>query len=198
MSAFSTRIAALQERIQDLLASMSPRDRTMFIGLVIFAVVMVIGGSAYLMDRTLSDLESRIDSQKHTLQIMSAMAADYAESSEKSAQIEEELASNTSTDLSAFLEKSAKTTGISDRLDAVKEKSTSSDGVLQEKLYAVSLSELQLQELSEFLYEIETAGFPLKILTLKVKTRTKKGETTLSVDLDIASYTLLKTEESEG
>ncbi|MFT5681913.1 MAG: type II secretory pathway component PulM [Myxococcota bacterium] len=198
MSAFSTKVAAIQERVQDLLASMSSRDRTMFIGLVIGAGVLVIGGSAYMMNRSLTDLDSRIDSQEHTLRIMQAMADDYEESSEKSAQIEAELASNTNTDLSAFLEKSAKTTGISDRLDAVKEKSTSSDGVLQEKLYAVSLSSLELTELSEFLYEIETAGFPLKILTMKVKTRSKKGEKTLSVDLDIAAYTLLETEESEG
>jgi hypothetical protein len=45
---------------------------------------------------------------------------------------------------------------------------------------------------------VETAGFPMQIQTLKVKTRTKKGERTLSVDLDIAAYTLLDTEESEG
>ena len=198
MSAVSTRIAALQERLQDLLASMSPRDRTMFIGLVIFAVVCVIGGSAYLMNSTLNDLESRIDSQKHTLQIMGVMAEEYADASEKAEQIEEELARQTDTDLSAFLEKSAKNTGIGEKLDAVKEKSSSSDGVLQEKLYAVSLSQLELSELTEFLYEIETAGFPMKIQTMKVKTRTKKGEKTLSVDLDIAAYRLVKSEESEG
>jgi len=198
MSAISTKLAALQERIQDILASMSSRDRTMFIGLIVFGVLIVTGGSAFLMNRALGDLESRIDSQEHTLQIMKAMAAEYEDSSEKAAQIEDELAKNTNTDLSAFLEKSAKNTGIGDKLDAVKEKSTSSDGVLQEKLYAVTLSKLELSELSEFLYEVETAGFPMQIQTLKVKTRTKKGEKTLSVDLDIAAYTLLDTEESEG
>ena len=147
MSAISTKLAALQERIQDILASMSSRDRTMFIGLVVFGILIVTGGSAFLMNRALSDLESRIDSQEHTLQIMKAMASDYEESSEKAAQIEAELAKNTNTDLSAFLEKSAKNTGIGEKLDAVKEKSTSSDGVLQEKLYAVTLSKLELSEL---------------------------------------------------
>jgi type II secretory pathway component PulM len=198
MSAITTRIAAFQERIQDILASMSSRDRTMFIGLIVFGVLVITGGSAFLMNRVLGDLEERIDSQSHTLQIMETMASDYRDSSEKAEQIEEELARNTDNDLSAFLEKSAKNTGIGDKLDAVKEKSTSSDGVLQEKLYAVTLSKLELTELSDFLYEVETAGFPMQIQTLKVKTRTKKGERTLSVDLDIAAYTLLDTEESEG
>jgi type II secretory pathway component PulM len=198
MSAITTRIAAFQERIQDILASMSSRDRTMFIGLIVFGVLVITGGSAFLMNRVLGDLEERIDSQSHTLQIMETMASDYRDSSEKAEQIEEELARNTDNDLSAFLEKSAKNTGIGDKLDAVKEKSTSSDGVLQEKLYAVTLSKLELTELSDFLYEVETAGFPMQIQTLKVKTRTKKGEKTLSVDLDIAAYTLLDTEESEG
>ena len=198
MSALGTRITTLQERFQDLLASMSSRDRTLFIGLVIGGVALLVGGSVYLMSSTLHDLRGRIDDREQTLQLIHVMAAEHESSSEQAALIEDELRKNTDTDLSAFLEKSAKSTGIGDRLDAVKEKSSARDGVLEEKLYAVSLSQLETSELAEFLYEIETAGFPLQIRSLKVKTRKKSGEITLRVDLDISAYRLLEDEGSEG
>ena len=43
MSAISNRIAALQDQIQDALADMKPRDRSMFIGLLLFGL-FVAGG----------------------------------------------------------------------------------------------------------------------------------------------------------
>ncbi|CAN0461093.1 unnamed protein product, partial [Ectocarpus fasciculatus] len=98
-------------------------------------------------------------------------------------------------DLSAFLDKSAENTDIGDKLDAVKEKTSSTDGVLEEKMYAVSLSNLTESELATFLYEIETSGFPLQIKTMKVKSRKKGDEKTLRVDLDISAYRLIDGEQ---
>ena len=45
-----------------------------------------------------------------------------------------------------------------------------------------------------FLVEIETAGFPMKIRSLKVKTRGRAGEKKLRVDMDISAFTLIETE----
>ena len=79
----------------------------------------------------------------------------------------------------------------------MKEKTTSSTDVLEEKLYAVSLSQLEQEELANFLYEIETAGFPMQIKTLKIKNASRRGEKTLRVDMDIATYRLIGG-DSEG
>ena len=191
MDDLNARFAALQGQLQDLLASMSSRDRTLFIGLIVAAMLAVVGGSIYTMRGRLRAVEERIEAREFTLQQVRLSSAEYAAASEQSEAIEEELRRNSATDLSAFLEKSAEKAQIKDKLDAVKEKSTSNDGVLEEKLYAVSLSQLEQNELADFLYEVETAGFPLQIRTLKIKTRKRKGEKTLRVDMDVATYRLM-------
>ena len=197
MSAVSTRIAALQERLQDLLASMSPRDRMLFLGLVAAAILAVVGGSIYTMSSRLSALEGRIETRQENLQQVRLLNAEYSASKEKYDEIVAELRKNSSTDLSTFLEKSAEKAQIKEKLDAVKEKTTSSTDVLEEKLYAVSLSQLEQEELANFLYEIETAGFPMQIKTLKIKNASRRGEKTLRVDMDIATYRLIGG-DSEG
>ena len=197
MSAVSTRIAALQERLQDLLASMSPRDRMLFLGLVAAAILAVVGGSIYTMSSRLSALEGRIETRQENLQQVRLLTAEYSASKEKYDEIVAELRKNSSTDLSTFLEKSAEKAQIKEKLDAVKEKTTSSTDVLEEKLYAVSLSQLEQEELANFLYEIETAGFPMQIKTLKIKNASRRGEKTLRVDMDIATYRLIGG-DSEG
>lgn len=197
MSAISTRLAAWQEQLQDLLASMSARDRALFMGLVAAAIVGTIGVSIYSMQRRLTALEGRIETREETLQQVRLLTAEYAAARETSSAIEEELRRNGSTDLSAFLEKSAEKAQIKEKLDAVKEKSATNTGILEEKLYAVSLSMLQQDELASFLYEVETAGFPLQIKTLRIKSSMRQGEKTLRVDMDIATYRLLEG-DSEG
>ena len=198
MSAIGTRVAALQERLQDLLASMSPRDRSLFIGMVTALIFAVVFGSVYAMNRSLSSLDQRIDDREQTLQLVTVMAEEYQASSAQVEQIEAELRRHAGTDLSAFLEQSAEKTGIKAQLDAVKEKSTAEEGSLQEKLYAVSLSDLETSQLASFLVEIETAGFPMKIRSLKVKTRGRAGEKKLRVDMDVSAFKLLETEPDPG
>jgi len=191
MNNLMNRIAALQAQLQDLLASMSPRDRALFLGLVGFAVVAIVGGTLYTMSSRLSTLESRIEARSDSLQQVRVLIAEYEDAKEKASAIEDELRENAKTDLSAFLDKSAENVQIGDKLDAVKEKTASNDGVLEEKMYAVSLSKLTEAELSGFLYEIETSGFPLQIKTLKIKSRKRGEETTLRVDMDISAYRLI-------
>lgn len=195
MNNLRNRIAALQAQLQDLLASMSPRDRALFIGLVAFAILGVVGGALYTMSSSLSTLESRIATREDSLQSMRLLLAEYETAKEQATAIEEELRQNASTDLSAFLDKSTENVGIGENLDAVKEKTASTDGVLEEKMYAVSLSDLTESQLSTFLYEIETSGFPLQIKSMKVRSRTRNDEKTLRVDLDISSYRLIDGDE---
>ena len=83
MSAVSTRIAALQERLHDLLASMSPRDRMLFLGLVAAAILAVVGGSIYTMSSRLSALEGRIETRQENLQQVRLLTAEYSASKEK-------------------------------------------------------------------------------------------------------------------
>ncbi len=63
--------------------------------------------------------------------------------------------------------------------------------------FTVTLNDISLQQLSEFLYEAEASGYPLKIRNTKVKTHTKKDEKLLQVNMDISAFRAV-TEGSEG
>ena len=49
MSSVSTRLRATQDKVQDMLADMSPRDRTLRLGMIAFGAIVLIGGSIWWM-----------------------------------------------------------------------------------------------------------------------------------------------------
>ena len=95
------------------------------------------------------------------------------------------------TDLSAFLSKSAQNAGIKEKvIDRVREKNSVNTGTLIQKSYSVPLKELTLAQFSDFLFEIETAEYPFEIQTCSIRTRKRKDEIKLRIELDILAYQL--------
>ncbi len=190
------RVQSVQDRFFDLLAGMTQRDRRLFLGLIAFFGMVFVGVGLWWMSSTLGVVEGKIADREEKLHLIRVLAVDHSEASSKAEEIEEALRANADTDMSSFLEQAAKKTGIEDKLSQVKEKSTATDGVVEERVYAVKLDKVELTELTSFLYEIETAQYPLRVHVFKAKSR-KQGEgRVLNVDLDIASYKVL--EEAEG
>ena len=192
MSTLKTRLRAISDRILDAVADMTPRDRTLLMGLFASALLLTIGGTAWLMQSTLGSLESKIEARELALGNIRLMSAQYEAAAEQAQEIEAQLQKHAGTDLSSFLEKAATTVSVKDRLNSVREKSSAVDGNIEEKLHSVSLKQLTTEELAKFLYEIETSGYPLRIKTLKVKTRTRKGEKSLNVDMDISAFRVIE------
>ncbi len=188
--AVNDSVQPMLERVQDQLASMSDRDRKLLLGLIVFAVVAIVGGGIWFMGNKLDVLEGKVADRRETLRKIELYAADYAESKAEADIIARRIAEHEGTDLSAFLEQVGQKTDVGDRLDSVRQKSTNDDGDLVESVYAVKLSKLTQEELANFLYEVESAGYPLRIRTMTVKSRKRGGEITLNVDLDISAFRL--------
>ena len=53
------RIENILDRIQDVLADMTPRDRTLLFSLTIAVLVGIVVGSSYAMKKSLDTLEAR-------------------------------------------------------------------------------------------------------------------------------------------
>lgn len=191
MSTLTTRFREVQDRAQDALAGMSPRDRMLLVTLVAGTLVLLVVGGTWWMNRTIAGQKSRVADREDTLHAIEVMLADHAEATERARSIEELLRKHESTDLSAFLEQAADRAGIRDRLSKVKEKSTTQEDSLEGKVYSVSLSKLTVEELSNFLYEAESTDYPLRVLSFKSKTRKSGEQKVLDVDLDVASYRLV-------
>ena len=190
------RIEEILDRIQDLLADMTPRDRQLLLGLTIALLVAIVAGSSYAMKKSLDTLELRVKERASDVQYVYTTAQEYADAQANLQVLEADLQKTSSVDLSAFLEQAAQKASI-DSPDSVREKSSTTEGNLEEKQFTVTLNDISLQQLSEFLYEAEASGYPLKIRTTKVKTKTKKDEKLLQVNMDISAFRAVQ-EGSEG
>lgn len=185
-------IENLRGRFGDLVASMTPRDRRLFVGLVIFVYIAVVGGVFWLGRAQLRDLQSRVADREQTLTLVKTLAADEAEGRDQVKTIEEELKRNATQDLPSFMEKATQKLGMSAQLLGVREKGTTTEGTLEEKTYGVELSKLTLQQLVDFLHEVETTRYPLKIRSTKVKTQTIGGQKVLNVSLEVSAFRLVE------
>ena len=184
------RFNTIALRIQDSLSGLSPRDRKLLILLVAIFTFSALAGVGYLMRSTMKDLESMVKYREETLVQARDMAVEYQSNVETANLILDKLEEHRGANLSAYLEKSAQSVGISDRLDSVKETSTTQNGDLEEKIYAAQLSKLSLEDATNFIFEIENSGFPLVVRNARFKTRKHSGEKKVKLVLDIASYQL--------
>jgi hypothetical protein len=181
------RIEVILDRIQDVLADMTPRDRTLLFGLTIAVLVAIVAGSSYAMKKSLDTLEARVKERANDVQFVYASAQEYADAQANLQVLEADLQKTSSVDLSAFLEQAAQKASI-DSPDSVREKSSTTEGNLEEKQFTVTLNDISQQQLASFLWEAEASGYPLKIRTTKVKTRAKKDEKLLQVNMDISAF----------
>lgn len=187
---FQDRFNTVALRIQDSLSGLSARDRKLLVLLVVIFAFSALAGIGYLMRASMKNLESMVEYREETLLQARSMALDYQTNVETAELILTKLEDHRGANLSAYLEKTAQSVGIADRLDSVKETATSQNGDLEEKIYAAQLSKLSLEDATNFIFEIENSGFPLVIRSARFKTRKHSGEKKVKLMLDIASYQL--------
>ncbi len=191
MSSLSSRSANIKEKVRDSLASMTPRDRTLLLGVTIFLTLVGLISSSVFILGTLKGLKEEIALTKSNISSLKQAQQNLETAKENLQGLEEKISKYKTTDLSAFLSKSAQNAGIKEKvIDRVREKNSVNMGDLLQKSYSVPLKELTLSQFSDFLFEIETAEYPFEIQTCSIRTRKRKGELKLRVELDILAYQL--------
>jgi type II secretory pathway component PulM len=186
-----TVVEPMRERFAELVATMSPRDRTLFVGLVAFVLIALFGGAWWFGRSVLADVGSRVEQREETLGLLNGLAEDQASASTQVAQIEAELRKSNGQDLPSFIEKAAENTGIAANLQAVREKQIITEGSLEEKTYSVEITKILLPQLVDFLHAIETGDYPLRVRSMKTKTVTTAGVKTLTVSMEISAFRLI-------
>ena len=188
----SDKSTSMQQRALSAVIALSPRDQVL-LGLLLLSIASAvsIGGLMWLWS-SVDGLENKITSANQALSSVAVLKDEQLKNVSQISEKEELLRSHENTSLSAFLESKAQTIGIREKLNAVKEVNSSAGELLQEKRYSVSLKNLSTEELSKFLYQIESASFPLMIQSTNIKRRKIRDEITLNVSLDVSVYSLLK------
>jgi len=188
-------LAPFSVRFEAFLASLTPRDRKLFFGLASGAVAAVLAGVWWGMNSALDGMETELNSTRQILSEVVALGGEYTEAQASAQELESKLRSYSDTDLSAFLEKAASSAQIRSNLDSVRETSVSEQGILETKNYSVTVKKAGLDQIINFLYETEGAGYPLRIQSANFKTVRAGGEKFITLKMDVASYRLLEGEE---
>jgi hypothetical protein len=188
----------VRSRFEEALSTLSPRDRQLLGVLIVFFMLIFLGGSFYLGYRHLNGLQTDISDKEHTLMLLKSMKADYEDSSRQLSTIEDKLKKSGNQDVSAFVEKAAQKTGITTNLQSVREKGITEEGNLEEKKYQIEISKISLQQLIDFLHELEGGSLPLRVRTSKTRTVVADGKKALSVSLEISTFRLLETAPPEA
>lgn len=190
------RLAPLTERAREQFSAMGERDRRLVLGGLVLLLLLLVGGSIFQMKRALDARQTRLTERTEALRRLRLIRADMAEAETKAAEIRARIEAKSGTDVSAFLEQVAQKANVADRLDSVRQKSTTESDTLAETIFAVKLSRLTQDELATFLYEMESDGYPLQVRLLTVKARKRADETTLNVDMEVTAYRLLASAEA--
>lgn len=184
----------IQSRLEPLLDSLSPRDRMLLLGMSGFFGLVLIAGAGWWMTSTLDDLRGEIDDRKDALAFVRSEVAEFEASQDQLEGIEEELKKHSGTDFSAFMEKAAESADMKDQLSSVRPSSTTTLGSLEEKHYDVSVNRVSLPQFLDFLYQVETNGYPLRITSANLKGVTVSGAKLLNVKLEVSAFRLLEEE----
>ncbi len=185
-------LAPIKARFDEAVSSMSARDRVLLVGLVVAGVVGLLLLVAWTGRAWVRDVESRVSDREGTLALINGLAEDDAKAREEATRIEEELKKHAGEDLPAYVEKTASTVGVSSNLSGVREKEVSTQGNLEEKRYNVDLNKITVGQLPEFLYALETGGYPLRVRSLKTRTVTNAGVKVLNVSLEVSAFRLVE------
>lgn len=189
----------VRTRFGGLVADMSPRDRSLFLGLVVCAYLGVLGVAAWGGKAVLSDVQSRITTKQAALVRLEDMESEYVANSAKVEDIEDTLRKNAKQEFAAYAEKSAQKHGLTTNLKAVREKGASTQGNLEEKTFTVELEKVTLAQLVDFLYEVEANGYPLKIRSSRIKASGAPGARLLTATFEVSAYKLTDdAETTEG
>jgi hypothetical protein len=191
-----SKIQLIKTQVMDVFSSLSQRDRFLVIFLTATFFFGGIGAAIYSMTTSLKTRDIELETLETNIQLLQIIQTERETVQAKVVEIEQALAENATTDLSAFLEKAATEAGFNPKEKSmqVREKSTVTDENLQEKIFSVSLTKLSTEEFSRFLLKTETSGYPLQIQKSTIKRKKRGDEITLNINLDIAAYKMLEEE----
>jgi hypothetical protein len=182
--------ARLPATLERQLEALTPRDRMLLVGLVLFALILGTGGFWYLLHHTLEDKASRVRAAKDVYSHVAKLEGEYREADARFVSQKDRLEHYSKQPVSAWVEELANRHELGSLLSAVSEKGAEQVGDLTQTRYAIEIKRAPQETLYRFLYDLETSGFPARvdIANFKVQTgRNKEKIMDLSLEIVVLS-----------
>lgn len=170
--------------------SLSRRERRMVMGLVLFLGVVVGGGLAWTLKSRLDDKASKVRMAKDNYEILVAMEERFLEADAVIKASETRLREYAGVRLDAHVEKIATQTGVSEQLRSVDEQGTETVGNVMQRRYRIDLRKVTVAQALDFIYDLETSGYPVSVERANLKTVFVSGERLLNVRLEVVTLSI--------
>lgn len=176
--------------VERQLESLSPRDRKLFVGLVLGLGIVVVGVLWFWLHGMLDDKASRVRNAKTKLEEIRLLQAEYLDAAGRIEEQEARLAQFQGQRVSAYIEQVAAKRGVNEQLRSVHEAGTEEVGNIRQSTWRIELKRIGYEAAFGFIYELETSGFPTHIDMAQFRTvRSREGKD-LDVTLEITVYSL--------
>lgn len=173
--------------IEGQLEVMSPRDKRLAAGLIVFVGLLALSIMTYTLVSLQRNMESQVRQAKSLLVDVQTKQAEYEQIAATLKAQEARLAEFDGKALSAYVEELANDMGISEGLrDAQRLEQIEEDGLTSTK-WKIVLKGRTYDESIQFLHRLETDGYPLRVETARMRQVMVKRDK--AVDLTVEVFT---------
>ncbi len=170
---------------------LTPREQTISLIGAAVVILLVIFLPVSVASNRISNLEKSIEQANSRLKDITFEISQLNESKSKLAQEEAKLAGGFDASISTTLENLASKSGISERIDSLKEKAVSPSDLFDEASVDVRLKKVTLPELIDYLYAIEhNTDKLLRLKRLEIKPRYDNPKE-FNVSFQVSTYRML-------
>lgn len=185
-------MSALQRgvtRIEGVVETLSPRDRKLLGGLALslsVGFVILLWTTLY---NVLQDRAGRVRDAKTQLGEALALQEAYVSAAAVLRAQEGRLRQHAGTPVTAFVEKLASEAELSGALKSVNERGKPEQvGSISQATWTIDLLKAPLDAIVEFVFELETSGYPIAVQEATFKASGKPGAKVIDLKLDVVVY----------
>ncbi len=171
------------------LESLSPRDRRLLLGLLGFGGFLFVFGLWWALSGVLSELGERVRGANDKLGQILVLKTELDQANQRLAAQEDRLAKFRDQPVSAWVEHLAQDHDVQNELRSVDEVDRESEGSLEQIQYKVELKKAQYDPMLDFLYGLESSGYPAQIEVATIKSSLGKDKSRVyDLTLEIVVY----------
>lgn len=175
-------LAAVERQLELL----TPRDRMLLVGLVLFGTVLLVGGYWYLLYGMLERRAEQVREANDTLVVVQTLKTELDEHRDAFAAQEERIRTNSNRPVSAWIEDLANQHSLSEQLRKVDELTSESlSDTMKRTHYKVEIQRAPQEELWRFLYDLETSPFPASVSEANFRVVKRRDEKLMDLTLDL-------------
>ena len=150
---------------------LSGREQIMVVFMILALIGMIVGFGGYFVNRDLSSSKKSIDAKIEKLKEIAELRSDYQRRLNEQKRLADEVRKNKDTRILSYLEGLSKKANIEMKNASERQGEATGSDLVKVEAAEVTIQNVSLDRLYEFLRQIEEGNRLVKVRRLKIKTR---------------------------